>query len=103
MEESPQSYPASSRTKFRTPPLLPEDTVQPGIDLGASFPCFRGNGSTLSFKKRSQLAMAATRSGQRNPASAAAPQVTDVIKPEELPAMRENYDDKIDASRQFLQ
>jgi hypothetical protein len=40
MEESPQSYPASSRRKFRTPPLLPEDTEQPGINLGAFFPSF---------------------------------------------------------------
>ena len=52
MEESPQSYPASARRKFRTPPLQPEDIEQPGIDLGASFPSFRGNGSTLSFKEK---------------------------------------------------
>ena len=51
MEESPQSYPASSRRKFRTPPLLPGDIEQPGISLGTFFPSFRGNGSTLSSKK----------------------------------------------------
>ncbi len=86
MEESPQSYPASARRKFRTPPLQPEDIEQPGIDLGASFPSFRGNGSTLSFKEKSQFAMAATLSGQKNSASAAARQVTDVIRPEKPPA-----------------
>ena len=79
MEASPQSYPASSRRKFRTPPLLPEDFEQLGIDLAASFPSFRGNGSTLSFKKKSHLAMAATRSGQKSSASAAARQVSKVL------------------------
>ncbi len=86
MEASPQSYPASGRRKFWTPPLLLEDMAQPGIDLGTSFPSFRGNGSTPSFKKRSHFAMAATLSGQNSSASAAARQVIDVIRPEELPA-----------------
>jgi hypothetical protein len=86
MEESPQSYPASSRRKFRTPPLLPEDTEQPGMNLGAFFPSFRGSGSALSFKEKNRFAMAATRSGQKNSASAAARQVIDVIRPEEVPA-----------------
>jgi hypothetical protein len=86
MEESPQSYPASSRRKFRTAPLLPGDIEQPGISLGTFFPSFRGNGSTLRLKQRSQFPMAATRSGQKNSVSAAARQVIDVIRPEELPA-----------------
>ncbi len=86
MEASPQSYPASSRRKFRTPPLLLEDIAQPGIDLGTLFPSFRGNGSTLSLKTTSQFAMAATLSGQNSSASAAARQVIDVIRPEEPPA-----------------
>ncbi len=64
MEESPQSDPASSRRKFRTPPLLPEDIEQPGINLGAFFPSFRGSGSTLSFREKSRFATAATRSSQ---------------------------------------
>lgn len=86
MEDSPQSDPASSRRKFRTPPLLPEDIEQPGINLEALFPSFRGSGSTLSCKEKSLFAMAATRSGQKNSASAAVRQVIDVIRPEELPA-----------------
>ncbi|MFZ3216488.1 MAG: hypothetical protein WA192_10550 [Candidatus Acidiferrales bacterium] len=83
MEESPQSYPASSWRKFRTPPLLPEEIEPPGIDLAAFLSSFRGNGATLSFKEGNQLAMAATRSGQKNSASATARQAIDVIRPEE--------------------
>jgi hypothetical protein len=86
MEESPQSDLASSRRKFRTSPLLPEDIEQPGINLGALFPSFRGSGSTFSFREKSRFAMAATRSSQKNSASAAARQVIDVIRLEEPPA-----------------
>jgi hypothetical protein len=52
MEESPQSDPAISRRKFRTAPLLPEDIEQPGMNLRAFFPSFRGSGATLSFREK---------------------------------------------------
>jgi hypothetical protein len=75
MEESPQSYSAGSRKKPRTPPLPPARIEQPGIDLGAFFPSFRGSGSALSPTEKARMAMPATRLGQHHSASAAAPAV----------------------------
>lgn len=72
MEESPKSDPAGSRKKPRTPPLPPGCIEQPGIDLGAFVPSFRGSGRTLSPTEKARIAMPATRLGQHNSASAAA-------------------------------
>lgn len=86
MEASPQSYPASSRSRFRTPPLLPEDIAQPGIDLGAFVPSIRGNGSALCLKTTSQFTTAVAHSGRKGSAPAAARNGIDFIRPETLPA-----------------
>jgi hypothetical protein len=66
MEESPQSYSAGSRKKPRTPPLPPARIEQPGIDLGAFVPSFRGSGSALSPTEKACMAMPATRLGQHD-------------------------------------
>ncbi len=52
MEESPQSYPAGSRKKPRTPPLPPACIEQPGIDLGAFFlPSVAAAGRRVQLKR----------------------------------------------------
>ena len=75
MEESPQSYSADSRKKPRTPPLPPARIEQPGIDLGACLPSFRGSGSAPSPTEKARMAMPTTRLGPHDSASAAAPVV----------------------------
>jgi hypothetical protein len=55
MEANPQRHPAGNWKKLRTPSLLPEGIERSGIDLGASFPSFRGSGSALSLTERASI------------------------------------------------
>ena len=73
MEARPQSYSAGNWKKLRTSSLLPEGIERSGIDLGASFPSFRGSGSALSLTERASIMMPMTHSGQNPSASAAGP------------------------------
>lgn len=103
MEENRQSYLAGSRKRPGTTPLPPEGIERPGIDVGAFFPSVRGSGSALSLIERPSIMMPMTRSGQDTSASAAAPVANWFYQAGKPICMREDYNDKFDASQQFLQ
>jgi hypothetical protein len=103
MEESLESGPPDIRKMPLAPPLPPEGIDRPGIDLGAFSPSFCGSGSARSSNKRPLLRTASTHSGQDASVSAAAAFANPADDPKTSKCVREDYDDKFDATRQFLQ